>query len=140
MITRKYRLLIGRNEPVMLYEHDPELQVPAKVDTGAYRSAIHCTDIKLVTRKDGTKKVKGILLKGHPCAFGKEFPFETTQFERVRVANSFGHTEYRYEIKLRIKIGPLVFINTFTLADRSKKLFPILLGRKALKNRFQVDP
>ena len=139
MITRKYRLVIGRNEPVILYDHDQELQVPAKADTGAYRSAIHCSDVKITKNKEGVRTLTGVLLKGHPCSMGQEFTFKTSQFEKVRVANSFGHTEFRYEVKLRVKIGPLVFLSTFTLADRSKKLFPILLGRKALKNRFLVD-
>lgn len=139
MITRKYRMVIGRNEPIILGDYNAELQIPAKADTGAYRSSIHCGDITVTKNEDGTQTLRGVLLKGHPCGFGGEFPIETNQFERVRVANSFGHTEYRYEVKIRIKIGPLSFPTTVTLADRSKKLFPVLLGRKALSKRFLVD-
>lgn len=138
MIQRKYRIIVGRNEPLLFPVYDEKTQFPAKVDTGAYRSAIHCADIK-VSKKNGKNVLTGVLFKGHPCSFDKEFPIETENFEKVVVANSFGHKEERYEVKLRTKIGPLVFNTTFTLADRSKKLFPILLGRKALKNRFLVD-
>ncbi|MCY1558041.1 putative ATP-dependent zinc protease [compost metagenome] len=55
------------------------------------------------------------------------------------VANSFGHREERFEVKLKIKLGPKVFHAQFTLADRSKKIYPILLGRKLLNHRFLVD-
>jgi len=38
-----------------------------------------------------------------------------------------------------VKVGPKVFHARFTLADRSKKIYPILLGRKLLNDRFLVD-
>jgi hypothetical protein len=55
------------------------------------------------------------------------------------VANSFGHEETRYEVPLRVKVGSKVFTSPFTLADRSKKVYPVLLGRKLLNGRFVVD-
>ncbi|MBX6334782.1 ATP-dependent zinc protease, partial [Candidatus Saccharibacteria bacterium] len=58
----------------------------------------------------------------------------------VWVENSFGHREDRYEVKMRVKLGPKVFTARFSLADRSKKIYPILLGRKLLNNRFLIDP
>ena len=138
MIQRRYQVIVGRNEPLILPLHDSETQFPAKVDTGAYRSSIHCAEIQ-VKEKDGQSFVCGDLLKGHPCAFGRSFYFESDEFEKVIVANSFGQKEERYEVKLRCKLGPIVFNTTFTLADRSSKLFPILIGRRALRKRFLVD-
>jgi len=61
------------------------------------------------------------------------------EYKKVVVANSFGHEEERYEVKLKVKLGPKVFHARFTLADRSKKIYPILLGRKLLNHRFLVD-
>ena len=138
MIHRKYQVVIGRTEPAIFAAYDKLLQVPAKVDTGAYRSAVHCTDAKIVTR-EGVKLLEGTLLKGHPCARTKGYKFSTHQYTTAVVANSFGHEEERYEIKVRIKVGPLVFTTPVTLADRSKKLFPMLLGRHGIRNRFLVD-
>jgi hypothetical protein len=57
----------------------------------------------------------------------------------VTVANSFGHEEDRYEVQLKVKLGPKIFKAKFTLADRSKKIYPILLGRTMLNRRFLVD-
>ncbi|MCU0667414.1 MAG: RimK/LysX family protein [Patescibacteria group bacterium] len=138
MISRKYQLVIGRNEPVIFQDYDKHTQIPAKVDSGAYRSAIHCENIKII-QEDGEEYLTGILLKGHPCAGTEGYEFKTRKFDKAVVASSFGHKEERYEIKVRIKIGPLVFITPVTLADRSKKLFPILLGRRTIRKRFLVD-
>jgi hypothetical protein len=55
------------------------------------------------------------------------------------VLQSVGTREERYEVKLRVKIGPKIFKAKFTLADRSKKIYPILLGRTMLNGRFLID-
>lgn len=139
MIQRKYSIILGRNEPIIFPDNNPDLQFPAKVDTGAYHSSIHCSNVSVKKAADGTQYLSGDLLAGHPCSFGNSFHFETTNYRKVIVANSFGAREERYEVSFRCKIGPLVFTTPFTLSNRSKKLFPILLGRKALSRRFLVD-
>lgn len=130
----KYQVVIGRTEKIDLI--DRFLGIPAKVDTGAYRSSIHARNIK-VTTKNGAKTLSCDLL-GHPCS-PESVKFETTKFTRVSVTSSFGAEEKRYEIVLKVKVGPKVFNTSFTLADRSNNLFPILIGRKLLKGRFMVD-
>lgn len=129
-----YKMIIGRTEFIDF----PKLvlRVPAKVDTGAYRSAIHCASAKVI-RKDGRELLKVELL-GHPCApVVYKMTFE--DFDKVVIINSFGQQEERFEVGLRVKVGPKVFRTPFTLADRSGNLFPVLAGRKLLKNRFLVD-
>ena len=133
----KYQMVIGRGEPVTFPDLDIH-DVPAKTDTGAYRSAVHCTKFKVTTREDGTEVLKYSLFTGHPCATESE-EVETADFKRVVIANSFGHEEERYEVRLRVKIGPKIFITPFTLANRGKKIYPILLGRKFIRGRFLVD-
>lgn len=110
--------------------------IPAKVDTGAYRSAVHADNIQL--SEDG-KTLSFRLLGGHPVCGALAADMSTDSFKVVLISNSFGHTEERYEVKLRVKLGPKIFTATFSLADRSKKIYPILLGRKMLNNRFLVD-
>lgn len=130
----KFQIIIGRSEKLSFPEF--VLNIPAKIDTGAYRSSIHAKSIKLI-KKDGKDALKVELL-GHPTApvvYEKEF----TDFETVSVTNSFGAEETRYEIKLKTKLGPKIFMTSFTLADRSNNLFPILVGRKLLKGRYVVD-
>lgn len=130
----KYPVIIGRSEPVDIT--GVALAVPAKVDTGAFRSSIHASNIKIKTI-DGVETLTCGLL-GHPCAPVVR-DFKTTQFSKVSVRSSNGHEETRYEVRIRIKLGNKVFNTSFTLADRSSNLFPILIGRHALNNRFLVN-
>jgi hypothetical protein len=129
-----HKVVIGRSEVLSFLDTDA-VKVPAKTDTGAYRSAVHASDI--VVRDDGV--LSFILLGGHPVCGAMAKVIETEDYKQVTVANSFGHEEQRYEVKLKVKLGPKIFHSRFTLADRSKKIYPILLGRKLLNHRFLVD-
>lgn len=130
----RYTTIIGRAESVDVI--GKALEVPAKIDSGAFRSSIHATKVKVST-KNGTRTLTCKLL-GHPCSPVPR-DFETTTFDEITVRSSNGHEETRYEVTLRVKIGNKVFNTSFSLADRSSNLFPVLIGRKALKNRFLVD-
>ena len=128
-----HKLIIGRAE--RLFFVDTNIHgVPAKVDTGAYRSAVHATDI---SEADGVLSFR--LLGDHPVCGNMAETVTTNEFRKVVVANSFGHEESRYEVKLKVKLGPKIFQARFTLADRSKKIYPILLGRTMLNGRFLID-
>jgi hypothetical protein len=130
-----HKVIVGRAE--LLHFSDYQIaDVPAKVDTGAYRSAIHAGDIKLI---DGGKKLQFEILKDHAVCGALSQVIVADKFKKVTIANSFGHQEERYEVWLRVKLGPRIFKASFTLADRSKKIYPILLGRKLLNGRFIVD-
>lgn len=128
-----HKIVIGRSERLNFVEADI-LHVPAKVDTGAYRSAVHASDIR---ESDGV--LYFTLLGGHPVCGNMAHEMSTTDYRVVEIANSFGHTENRYEVRLKVKLGPKVFGARFTLADRSKKIYPILLGRTLLNGRFLID-
>lgn len=130
-----HKVVIGRAEKLSFIELGIN-DVPAKVDTGAYRSAIHASKIKL--SEDG-KTLSFRLLGNHRVCGTMAIDASTRHFSQVTIANSFGHEELRYEVKLKVKLGPKVFLATFSLADRSKKVYPVLIGRKLLNRRFAVD-
>ncbi len=130
----KYQVIIGRAEEIDLV--GVALGVPAKIDTGAYRSAIHASDVRVVV-VDGVKTLKFSVL-GHKNAVIKR-DLESTEFSEVEVTSSNGQSEERYEVKLRIKLANKVFKTSFSLSDRSKTLYPILVGRTALGGRYLVD-
>lgn len=133
--TDFHKTVIGRAEELSFIV--PEIpNVPSKVDTGAYRSAVHAANIKL--SKDG-KILSFVLLGNHPVCGAMSQKVETNSFKQVQIANSFGHTEMRYEVRLRVKMGPKVFLAAFTLANRTQKIYPVLLGRKMLNGRFFID-
>jgi len=137
-INSKYtrKIVIGRTETIHFMEM-PVADVPAKVDTGAYRSSVHASNIKL-SKKDGTLSFD--LLGDHPVFSQAAERITTSNFSISRVKNSSGEVEERYQVKLRVKVGTKIFWADFTLADRSRMLYPILLGRTLLNGRFVVDP
>ena len=128
-----HKAIIGRSELIHFIDAEAPM-VPAKTDTGAYRSAVHASNISV----DGNV-LSFELLGGHPVCGSLSKVLSTEDFKQVTVSNSFGHEEQRYEVKLKVKLGPKVFHARFTLADRSKKIYPVLLGRKLLNHRFLVD-
>lgn len=128
-----HKVIIGRSEVLTFVDTD-FVNVPAKTDTGAYRSAVHANNIEVVG-----DVLSFDLLGNHPVCGAMSHRLETADFTETWIANSFGERERRYEVKLKVKLGPKVFFARFTLADRSKKIYPILLGRKLLNGRFLVD-
>ena len=125
--------IIGRNELVDFPKYEL-VHVPAKVDTGAYRSAIHATNI---VEKDGV--LSYTILDGHVQSPDLRQTISTKEYRKVRVTNSFGEREERFEVNLRTKLGHRIFNASFSLADRSRNVFPVLIGREMLNGRFMVD-
>lgn len=127
----KEKRIIGRTDVIDL----PDLgltDVRAKIDTGAYTSSIHCFKVKL--QKDGKLS---FYLPAHRAEKHKRFV--TDSYELKAIKNSFGQTEKRFVIKTRIVVFGKRILTEFSLADRSEMRYPVLLGRKLLRNRFLVD-
>ena len=109
--------------------------VQAKVDTGAFTSALHCKQVKLVRVGPRTKLSFWLIDKtGEPAR-----QFYSDDFSQRMIRNSFGVSEKRYVIKTRIVLFGRTIKTEFTLADRERLKNPVLLGRKLLRNRFIVD-
>ncbi|MBI3889608.1 ATP-dependent zinc protease [Candidatus Saccharibacteria bacterium] len=126
--------IIGRAERADLPDLHAE-GVPVKIDTGADASSIWAHVVE--TRGDRLHVI--FFDKASDFYTSEEHVFEPDEYTITRVANSFGHRELRYKVKLRIRIKKRLINGTFTLSDRSKKLYPILIGRSLLKNKFLVD-
>jgi len=129
---RKFKAVIGRAEMIDFPELGIE-KVYAKVDTGAHRSSLDCSYVR---EKDGVLEYTP-LHKNNKSYRGERRT--TKQYKLVEVENSFGHREERFEVKLKVKIGHRTVKTSFTLANRGRKTYPVLLGRKLLKDRFLVD-
>jgi len=128
--------LIGRREFVDF----PELNlffVEAKIDTGAYTSAIHCTDIEIKTSNKKQVLCFRLLDDSHP-EFAKHI-HEFSEFDKKKIKNSFGEMEERYIIKTLVRIGHKNIRTTLSLSDRENMRYPVLIGRRLLKNKFLVD-
>jgi len=132
METSKQKQIIGRREVIDF----PELglyEIVAKVDTGAYTTALHCHDIR---EQDGVLYFK-LLDPTHPEYNEQEQQF--VEYSQKEIKNSFGEVEKRYIIKTTIKVGRRRIKSVISLTDRGNMRYPVLIGRKLLKNRFIVD-
>ena len=99
--------------------------IDVKMDTGAYTSAIHCSEIE---ERDG---------KLH-CNFdGSYVIFDT--FSRTDVKSSNGHKENRYKIKSEVIVFGKSYRINLTLSTRADMRFPVLIGRQFLRQKFLVD-
>lgn len=127
---------IGRREIVDF----PELGIlgiEAKIDTGAYTSAIHCCDVQHFI-KEGKEFISFLLLDPtHPQYENKTFVWPL--FEHKEIKNSFGQKEERFSILTKMMIYGTSINVELSLADRSQMEYPVLLGRKVLSKRFLVD-
>ncbi|MDN3668693.1 RimK/LysX family protein [Echinicola jeungdonensis] len=127
---------IGRREKISLPEWGYRL-ISAKVDTGAYTNAIHCEYAK--ENETNGKKVLEFRLLSPQHRLYKDQVFQTTEYSRKKVKNSFGETEIRYKVSTKVLMFGEEFKTEFTLSDRSKMRNAILLGRKMLSGKFLVD-
>jgi len=119
----------------------PDLNLPAikaKVDTGARTSALHAFVIEPYTR-DGVEMIKFLI---HPIQLNQDFHVEchAPVFDFREVTDSGGHREMRYVIESKLAIGELDWPIELTLTNRDTMRFRMLLGRRAMEQRFLVDP
>src|SRR6478609_1257047 len=124
--------ILGRYDRVDL----PELgltSIHAKIDTGAYSCSLHCSKAEVVNNH-----LEFVLLdEEHPEFTGMKFAFK--EFEKREIKNSFGEAEQRYVIKTKIRIFKRLINAEFSLSNRGNLKFPVLLGRKILRQRFLID-
>ena len=132
----KNKKVIGRREQISL----PELHlfnIDAKVDTGAYTSAIHCHDIKIFTKNDEKWVRFKLLDPTHSQYNHQEIALPVVKLKKIR--SSSGHTQKRVIIKTKMILYDREYVAEFSLADRTDMIYPILLGRKAISGKFIVD-
>lgn len=125
-------LTVGRRETVDF----PELGLfglTAKIDTGANTTALHCHHVRV---EDGVLFFR-LLDETHPEYQDTEHRFE--KFEQKTIKSSFGESEMRYIIRTKIRLGKRTLRGIVSLTDRANMKYPVLIGRRLLKNRFLVD-
>jgi hypothetical protein len=128
--------VIGRRDRIDL----PGLgfrNLKAKVDTGAFGSALHCSQIQ-VAKRSGKMQLSFVLLDPEHPLYKDEVHW-AEDFREKKVKNSSGTIEQRYIITTPVVIFGKRITTDFSLTDRSDMKYPVLLGRKFLRKRFVVD-
>ena len=107
--------------------------IDAKIDTGAYTSSIHCSEIIV----DGEKLKCTFYSKGHPNFSGKQIIFDS--YSKTDVKSSNGYKENRFKIKSEVVLFGKTYKINLTLSTRDDMKFPVLIGRQFLNKKFLVD-
>jgi|TARA_B110000240_G_C13454599_1_gene434005 hypothetical protein len=130
------KITIGRTDKADF----PELslsEIDLKIDSGAYTSSIHCSNINKIT-VNGVSLIQFTLLDPeHSFYNNKEFTFKNYASKIVKSSN--GVSEMRFMILTEIFIFNKTFPIYLTLSERKDMKFPILLGRKFLNKKFVID-
>lgn len=126
--------IIGRVEKISFPDFGL-VNIHAKIDTGADLSSIWATDIY---EHKGALHFKLLGPKSDHFT-GEEIIIEAPDFMLTRVANSFGHKELRYVLKLKTVISGKKIKASYTLANRGTKTYSVLIGRSLLNKKFLVD-
>lgn len=112
-------------------------RIKAKIDTGARSSALHAFDIERFER-NGTPWIR---FRVHPEQHGG--PTVVTEAEVIderHVRNPGGRTELRPVIRTRVELLGKRWSIELTLTPRWGMGFRMLLGRRAVRRRFLVNP
>jgi hypothetical protein len=124
--------ILGRYDRVDLPEFGL-INIHAKIDTGAYTCSLHCHKAEVV----GGKLEFILLDEEHPEFTGMKFI--TSDYQIKNIKNSFGEVERRFVIVTTLKIFNEEITTEFSLSNRGSLKFPILIGRKILRDRFIID-
>ncbi|GGG52390.1 ATP-dependent zinc protease family protein [Hymenobacter glacieicola] len=138
MKQRGPKRTVGRRELVD-FPHFQVWGVEAKVDTGAYTGAIHCSNIHVETGADGRQRLHVQLLDTpHPNFDGLPMQFDEFTLRDIRSSN--GEVQERYVIRAAVRLFGEDFETEFSLSDRSDMKYPVLIGRVLLREaRLVVD-
>ena len=123
---------IGRHTFVSLTDLDL-YNIPAKIDTGAYRSSIHADNIREVVVGENKILYFDITINGVTIQKSSE------NYRHSVVSSAIGQGS-RFYIKSKIKLGSITVNTDLYLTHRGSLKFPVLIGRKLLNNRFIVNP
>lgn len=127
------KIIIGRAEKVAF----PTLgysDIPARIDTGAKTSVVWATNIAI---DDQNRLTFNIFDK--TSSHYKKKVIKKRAYSKIVIANSTGSTQIRYRVQFLVKLRGKKIRASFSLADRSKQVYPVLIGRNVLRGKFIVD-
>ena len=122
---------IGWREWIYLPKFD-DFAMKAKVDTGARTSALHATQIKEYDCK-GKKLVSFRLHQSN-----NHIDISTQLINHLKITSSFGDSEIRPLIRLKIRLGERSWFTEVTLTKRNRMTYPMLIGRNTLMKKYLI--
>ncbi len=119
-----------------LYMDPPGHHYRARIDSGAETSSLSASDV-VEFERDGDDWVRFTF--EHDSAEGAiEFELPIKRTVLIRQASS-AKPDRRVAVELDIRLGDQLQTTEFTLTDRSRMTYPVLLGRAFLMDLYVVD-
>lgn len=107
----------------------------AKIDTGAYSGALHCSIIRTIKRKSDGKRVLQFIPSDNHAHLTEMEDYSVTY-----VRSSTGHRVKRYLFTTDIMIKGVSYPIIIGLSNRSDMQYEVLIGRRFLReNGITVD-
>src|SRR5262245_47618293 len=130
-------VVVGRKEYVDFPEWGVR-RVRAKIDTGAYSSALDVASYDLYEGEGGVvmARLTLALSRARP---DKVVEVRVPVLRPVVVASTCGTRQVRPLLEAAIRLGPVTRRVRLTIADRAHMRYRLLLGRQALAGAFLVD-
>jgi len=133
----EHKVIIGWREWVQL----PDLgvtEMKVKVDTGADNSSLHAFNLERFER-DGTEYVR---FEIHPKQRSRKpsIRCEAPLAMEKKVKNPGGRSELRPVIRTRVLVAGMELNALVNLTSRDEMGFRMLLGRRAVRSKFVIDP
>jgi len=123
---------IGRVEKISFLKWEIE-NLPTKIDTGAYTSSIHC---KHIVEENGVLAFK--LLCPKTEKYNNKL-IKTDKYQIKKIRSSNGKQQKRYVVDANVLFFGKKYKVKFSLSDREKMNYPVLIGRRFLNRKFIVD-
>lgn len=118
----------------------PELgleNIPVKIDTGAYSSSMHCHHI-VEFEENGISYIEFEMLDpSFDEHTGRKLRTKNYKIKSVKSSN--GAVEQRYFVTTNVVLFNKLYSIQLSLTDRGKMKYPVLIGRRFLKNKFLVN-
>ncbi len=135
-LTAKPTAAVGWVEKILL---GPDtIPVKAKLDTGARTSSLQADRIETFTR-DGQKWVRFRVELEDANGKKHRLILERPRIRGVRIKEHEGEYDRRPVVEMAFCLGGERHVTEFTLVDRSRFIYPVLLGRRFLEKFAPVD-
>ncbi|MAA74564.1 MAG: ATP-dependent zinc protease [Salinisphaeraceae bacterium] len=114
------------------------IPVKMKLDTGALTSSMQGDKIETFD-KDGEKWVRfEVELENEDTGKVEKRSFEKPVFRRVKLQGA-GGIDRRYVVLMNVCVGDTIYEEQFSLRDRDKFNYPVLIGRRSIQHWGLID-
>jgi hypothetical protein len=134
--TDKPTKVFGWIEEGLLMPEKVSLKV--KLDTGALTSSMDAKDLERFHKNDENWVRFNVEVKDSKTGEAVNIPFERKVERNVKVRGA-GGSERRPVVLMSMCLGNQLYNEEFSLKDRGKMLYPVLIGRRTLEHLGAVD-